>query len=308
MSETPIVRPETAPATPTPRVTAGVRWLLAINVAMYFVQLTLVRQADVLATLGLQRDQVGHQWWTIGTHLFVHSGFWPLALNMSALVLFGPHVEWRWGTREFVRYYLVCGLGGGFADLALVGGNAVFVGATASVLGLLLAYTRLRPEAGVGVPDTAPMRVRTLAILAGVVTIAGGLLAGGEGGTAALAHAGGLVAGLLYLRTAATVNLDALRQGVSPVPDEPDDVPPRAVPRALPRSRGRDRESIDDVVARSNAAVAKRSAPRRTEPEPEADLIALDRILDKISAHGIESLSPEERSLLDELSRRLRDS
>jgi len=308
MSEYPTTTPETTPATPTRRVTAAVRWLLAINIAVYFVQLTLVRQADVLAALGLQRDQAGRQWWTIGTHLFVHTGFWHLAVNMAVLWYFGPRVEWRSGTREFVRFYLVCGLGGGFAYLALVGGDPAFVGATSPVLGVVLAYARLWRDEAVDVPGVATMNVRGLAWIAGVVTMAGGMLASGEGSVAALAHAGGLVAGLLYLRTTAAVNLGALRQSVSPVPDEPEDVPPRAVPRALPRSRGRERENIDDVVARSNAAVAKRSAPPRAGPEPDAELAALDKILDKIFAHGIESLSDEERALLDDASRRLRDS
>ena len=66
----------------------------------------------------------------------------------------------------------------------------------------------------------------------------------------------------------------------------------------------------DDIVARSNAAVAREAAFRhvvspsvgeRREANP------LNQLLDKISAHGIESLTADERRLLDDVSRRLRD-
>jgi hypothetical protein len=92
---------------------------------------------------------------------------------------------------------------------------------------------------------------------------------------------------------------------VSPVPDEPEDVPPRAVPRT--RARERERDNIDDVVARSNEAVSKRStASPRAERTKQTELTALDRVLDKISAQGLESLTSDERRLLSEESKRRR--
>jgi membrane associated rhomboid family serine protease len=308
MSEIPATSPNQAPDTPTPRITRAVRWLIWINIAVFFVQLTLVGPADVQLALGFRQENLGHQWWTIGTYMFVHAGFWQLALNMYALWLFGARVEWRWGSREFVRYYLFCGLGGWFAHLALVGGEPVLTGSSAAVLGVLLAYATLWPDERVLVFGLMPTTVRWLVVLMGGIILAFGMAdASGPGGVAYLAHLGGVAAGVLYLRTTAAVNLGRLRQGVLPVPDEPDDVSPRAVPRALPRSRARERENIDDVVARSNAAVAKRSSPRPAAQEPSVDLAALDKLLDKISAHGLGSLSRDERSILDEASRRLRD-
>jgi membrane associated rhomboid family serine protease len=285
-----------------------VQWLIAINVAVFFVQLTLLRPADVQGALGFSTHDLGHRWWTIGTYMFVHGGFWHLVLNMYALWLFGPRIEARWGSREFIRYYLFCGIGGWFAHLVFVPGDTVLIGASAAVFGVMLAYATLWPDEQLFLLGVIPTTVRWVVVLVGVVNLVGGITAtDGDNGVAYLAHLGGLAAGWLYLRATTAVNISRLRQGVSPVPDEPDDVPPRAVPKALPRSRARERENIDDVVARSNAAVAKHAPARRSVRERQSNHSALDQVLDKISALGIGSLTRAERQLLDDASRRLRD-
>lgn len=297
------------PEEPAPRITPVVQWLIVLNVLVYFVQLTFLKPADVQLALGFQTKDLGHEWWTIGTYMFVHSGLWQLALNMYALWLFGPRVEWKWGSREFLRFYLFCGLGGWFAHLAFVPGDSVLIGASAAVFGVMLAYASLWPDDQFFLFGVVPTTVRWLAILFGVLNIVDGITtAGAQGGVAYLAHTGGIAAGWLYLRMTAAVNLHRLREGVSPVPDEPEDVPPRAVPRTLPRTRAREREreNIDDVVARSNAVVAKRSTSPRATRGTQSDLTTLDQLLDKISAHGLESLTSEERQLLSEESKRRR--
>jgi membrane associated rhomboid family serine protease len=302
----------------SPRLTAAVQWLIVLNGALYLVQATVFSPADVQATLGFASHNVGHAWWTIGTYMFVHTGFWHLALNMYALWLLGPRIEALWGSREFVRYYLFCGLGGWFTHLAFVPGDAVLLGASAAVFGVMLAYVTLWANEPVFVFGVIPTTTRWLVVFLGALNLAGGLTTGdGTSGMASplayLAHLGGVAAGWLYLRATAAVNISRLRQSVSQVPDEPDDVPPRAVPKSMPRSRGRESlQNIDDVVAQSNAAVAKRQprrTPRAAPPTTDAtNATELDRVLDKISAHGLGSLTTDERQLLDDESRRRRDS
>jgi membrane associated rhomboid family serine protease len=296
-----------SPEQPAPRITPVVQWLIAINLAVFFIQLAILKPADVQSALGFQTKDLGHQWWTIGTYMFVHASFWHLALNIYALWLFGPRVEWKWGGAEFLRFYLFCGLGGWFAHLALVPGDSVLIGASAAVFGVMLAYASLWPDEQLFLFGAIPTTVRWLVVFVGALNLVGGMtMAGAQGGVAYFAHLGGLAAGWLYLRTSAAVDLDRLRQGVLPVPDEPEDVPPRAVPRALPRSRTRERDNIDDVVARSNAVVAKRTTAPRATRAPQTELNALDQLLDKISAHGIESLTSDERRMLSEESKRRR--
>jgi membrane associated rhomboid family serine protease len=307
MSDSTVPNGVPSPEAPASRLTSAVQWLIAINLVVYFVQLTILKPGDVQLALGFQTKDLGHQWWTIGTYMFVDGGFWALALNMYALWLFGPRLERKWGGREFVRFYLFCGLGGWFAHLAFVPGDSLLLGASAAVFGVMLAYASLWSEEPLFVFGMIPTTVRWLVIFVGVLNIVGGITTtGAQGGIAYLAHAGGIAAGWLYLRMTAAVNLEQVRQSVSPVPDEPEDVPPRAVPRTLPRSRARERENLDDVVARSNAAVTRRTASPRAVRETRTELTTLDQLLDKISARGLESLTAEERDLLVEESKRRR--
>ena len=111
MSENVVEYNAHAPGQSAPRITPAVQWLIAINVAVYFVQLAILKPGDVQLALGFQTKNLGHQWWTIGTYMFVHAGFWHLALNMYTLWLFGPRIEWKWGAREFTALLFVLRIG-----------------------------------------------------------------------------------------------------------------------------------------------------------------------------------------------------
>ena len=291
-----------------PRLTPTVQWLIALSVAVYFMQLTVFTPEDVQRALGFSAQSLSSRWWTIGTFMFVHGSFWHVALNVYTLWLFGPRVEAEWSSREFLRFFLCCGLGGWFAHLAFVGGDSLMIGSSAAVFGVMLAYATLWPDERILLFGVVSTSVRWLVLCVGLANLITGMrvTAGPDGGIPYLAHLGGLAAGWLYLRASANVNLDQVRQGVSQVPDEPDDSPPRAVPRTLPRSRAREREDIDDVVARSNAATVQESRTRQPEGTAHAKAVNLDQVLEKISATGIESLTPAERAVLDDASRRLR--
>ena len=283
----------------------AVRWIVALAVALFVVQLTVLAPADMEAALGFASRDLGRRWWTVVTFTLVHTNAWPLAANVLAIGTFGSVLERRWGTGEFVRYYIVCALGGWVAHVTFVPGSTVLAGGAAPAIGLILAYAA-------GGHDKRHLVIGALSMSAGWVAVLGttGVLLAGiattDPGDAAayLAHAGGLVAGWVFLRTASSVNLTRIREGVSPVPDEPDDMAPRAIPRGQPRAQ----RTEDDVVARSNAAVAREVTARRSAPPADnRDAKTLDGLLDKISAHGIDSLTPDERTLLDDVSRRLRD-
>src|SRR5688572_29169562 len=66
----------------------------------------------LIAYLAFQPSAVILRPWTILTYMFAHGGFWHIFFNLLALFFFGPPLEERWGSREFIKYYLICGLGG----------------------------------------------------------------------------------------------------------------------------------------------------------------------------------------------------
>mgnify|MGYP005836003377 CR=1 FL=1 len=296
--------------TESPRLTRAVQWLIAINVAIYFLQLTVVGAQNMLPALGFQADNLSGAWWTIVTYMFVHGGFWHLALNMYTLYLFGPRVEHAWSAGEFTRFYLLCGLGGWFFHLLFVR-ESLLIGASAAVLGVTLAYATRWPDDEVFLFGVLPLKVKWMVALLVVMNLVGGMAEGQGGGVAYLAHLGGLAAGWLYLRTSsgtASGGIDRFKPRMTPATDIPDETP-RAIPRSLPRSREKGNE-IDEIIARSNAAVSRRQVQQPAPPvgaKGGRRMSDIDLVLDKISQQGMQSLTTDEKRLLEEMSRELRD-
>ena len=294
------------------RMTPAVQWLIAANVGVYFLQVTLLGEINVFNALGLDPARFPTTWWTIATYMFVHDGLFHLAFNMFSLWMFGPRIEQAWGVRPFVYFYMWCGIGGAIAHM-LLDGSADLVGASAAIMGVLLAYALRWPDEEVYLFGVIPMKTRWLVIWLAAINLAMGVSSTrGGGGIAWFAHIGGLAFGWVYLRVSAFGGLDNFRRWVSPVPDEPEDAF-RAVPRVRPRNRDRGEnraEGIDEVVAKSNAIAAKparsAAAPRTSPDSARQSAERLDMVLDKISKHGIESLTSEELRILDDMSARLR--
>lgn len=288
-----------------PRMTRVVQGLIAINVAMAFLGVTILPD-EIVSLFAFRPGPLAENWWTAFTYMFLHGGLWHLALNMYTLWIFGPRLEHVWGARSFALFYLWCGLGGAVFQ-ALLGGLAPMVGASAAIFGVMLAYAMHWPRDEIYFFGVIPMRVATLVVLLAVVNLVLGYTSGGSG-VAYFAHLGGFAFGFLYLKKPQHVSIEQLRQRVSPAPDVGDDMSPRAAPR--PSSRSRHRDEVDEIVAQSKAAVAKRPArfaPGKRQGPADAKAEELDRVLDKISRHGLTSLTPSERKVLDEMSKQLRD-
>jgi membrane associated rhomboid family serine protease len=311
-------------ANPTPfeahdrlRLTRSVQALLAINVAMLFLQWTVVSDADAFAVLGFQAGSLQRTLWSALTYMFVHYSVWHLALNMYVLLAFGPRLEATMGTRAFTLYYLWCGLGGAVAHMLFVR-TGLLVGASAGVLGVMFAYWQQWPDEEISLFGVIPMRPWTALMLVGSAILvtgalgAGAPIAGGER-IAYVAHVGGIAFAWLYMRTPPAASIERFRQRISPAPDYPQDETPRAIPRTLPRARtNTQRDDVDEIVAKSKAVAAQQPRPMTrtiTAPPPrprEEGVAELDRVLDKISLEGLESLTPVERAMLDDMAKRLR--
>jgi membrane associated rhomboid family serine protease len=283
-----------------------VRALIGISAAVVFLQLTV--SGELPSWLAFDASDLPQKWYGAFTYMFAHVNVWHLVANMYALFLFGPRVEQHFGARKFVWFYVLCGLGGVVFQMLLIR-SGTLIGASAAVFGVMTAYAMQWPEDEVYLCFVLPMRVRTLVVGLLVFNLVFGIASTGDAGganVAYLAHLGGVMAAYVYMRVALSSGIDQVRQRVANLPES--DEPPRAIPKNLPRrERG---DEVDDIVAKSKAIAAKRALsltpPRGRRSEPKAD--ELNRVLDKISEHGIESLTSEERKVLEEMSRRLRNS
>ena len=297
--------------TESPRITPAVQWLIALNVAIYFLQVTIVSPADLFSALGFEmRNLEQTRWWTIVTYMFVHGGFWHLVMNMFMLGTFGPRVEHAWRgpgpeRRSFTAYYVCCGLGGLLFHFVFAR-SGLLIGASAAVLGVMLAYAMRWPDDEVLFAWMIPMKVKWLVAFLAVMNVVMSVSAAGAvSGTAWQAHLGGLAFGWLLLHTPSATSVGGMRQRIAQTPDVPDE-PPRAIPRSLPRNRERQGE-IDDVVAKSKALVTRRPVATRRVLPPTKKTEEMNRVLDKISQTGLASLTTAEKRLLEDMSRELRD-
>ncbi len=145
--------------------------------------------------------------WQLLTYGFLHGGFAHVAFNMLAPLMFGAPLEYTWGNKRFLTYYLVCVAGAGACQLAVAswtlsqgGGVYPTIGASGGVFGLLLAYGMLFPHQRVMllIPPI-PMKARTLVIVYGAIE----LLLGATGLQPGVAHSaplGGMLFGWLLIR------------------------------------------------------------------------------------------------------------
>jgi membrane associated rhomboid family serine protease len=289
-----------------------VQALIAINIAVMFLQLTVFQYADMAGWFAFDYRALPGRWWTTLTYTFVHVGVWHLVANLYGLYLFGPRLERAWSTKKFVWFYAFCALGGVVFELLFLR-TGTLVGASAAVFGVMTAYAMQWPDDELHFLFVMPLRARMLVAGLFVFNLVMGIAAtGGSDGSgtniAYFAHIGGVIAAYFYVRMATSTAMDNVRQRVANLPDA--DEPPRAIPRNPPRRERVD--DVDDIVAKSKAIAAKRPVAvtpsrRREAKGGGGGGDELNRVLDKISEHGLASLTREERRLLEEMSKKLRD-
>lgn len=251
-------------------MTPWVTRLLLANAGVFLMQMVF---PDITYLLGLAPAAVLARPWTPLTYMFLHGGVMHLLFNMLGLFFFGPRLEERLGGRHFLGLYLVSGLMG--AALSVLTPHALIIGASGAIFGVFLGFAYYWPRAQIYIWGIFPVEARVLVVAATALSLWAGF-SGGSGGVAHFAHLGGFVGGFLYLKFRERFSEGArFRAAAQPVP------PKAAAPSDLARWR-----SI-----------------RGTDLHP-VNKSELDRILDKISASGLESLTHSERAFLERFSQR----
>lgn len=297
-------------------LTPAVLWLLVANVAIYFLQQTVVKPEDLQAIFAFSSADVTTRWWTPLTYAFLHAGIWHILFNMIALWQFGPRVEQLFGTARFVRFYIYCALGGAALHFMLSRGNSVMLGASAAVFGVMYAFAHAWPRTMLLFFGVIPMQVRWYVTGFAALSLFFAVTSGGAG-VAHWAHLGGFLTAMVLVRLPNARRLGTWQDRFSPAPELPEDdgirvVPPRSM---RPRGGGDAPDAADDVVARSNAIVQRRppvAAPQRpavtaTVAPMQSATEELNTLLDKMSlGGGHASLTEREQERLHELSLILR--
>jgi membrane associated rhomboid family serine protease len=238
--------------------------------------------------------------WTILTHLFVHGSVMHLVGNCFMIFFTGKAVQSLIGSRHFLHIYFLSGLVGAATELMagwLMHKEVAIIGASGAAFGTLLALAVMLPQEMITAMlyFIIPVRLRlwTLAmVLVGISAICAVLQTTGiwDLGIANFDHLGGALAGWWFVRL--------LGYGGPPVTYEHmwEERQRREEKRAYAGVRKRQRTMESD-----EAEVVMPPLTKKQLIEQE-----IDPILDKIAAHGIESLSQEERRLLARASDQVR--
>jgi membrane associated rhomboid family serine protease len=188
-----------------------VKWLLLTNLAVFVAYFLSARTAAeaLFYPLGLVPSRVvGSLWiWQPFTYLFLHSpfDFWHILFNMLALWMFGGPLEQTWGTRKFLKYYFVTGVGAGlFVVLAhiVVGDLAEaprVIGASGAIFGLILAFGVVFAETTVLFSFLFPIKAKYMAMIFGGIAFLSSIRPMGDK-VSNVAHLGGMLCGFLYLK------------------------------------------------------------------------------------------------------------
>lgn len=242
----------------------AVKWLLIANGGFFVLQQLF---GGLTPLLGLVPWKVVQEaaLYQLVTYLFLHGGFFHLFFNMLMLWMFGRELEQHWGTRFFLKFYFLTGIGAGITTI-LVGpsSTAITIGASGAIMALLVAFALYAPDRTVYVWFLFPIKIKYLVM----ILIAVELLAvrnQNVDGIAHFAHLGGALVGFLYLKA---------------------DWRPGRLTRWFHDYR---------YERRVKKLRRKHEVTRQVMDE-------VDRVLDRINEVGYEGLTKEERRILEEAS------
>ena len=247
-----------------PSITPVVKWLLIINIAVYFMQI-MGGEGFLMSGFSLYPAPLPLvlQAWRLVTYQFLHGNLWHILFNMMGLFFLGPTLERHWGGKKFLGFYLTCGIAGGLLYpilfwLKIIGPYPLpLIGASGAILGMLAACAILFPHFVVFfIIFPVPIRTASVIIIfmATIIILSRGANAGGEA-----AHLGGMAAGAIYVFS----------------------------------QSWRARMKLKFTAKRTET---KRIAQQKLQSE-------VDRILDKVHHTGIHSLNSREKKILKQATK-----
>ncbi|MCB0265331.1 MAG: rhomboid family intramembrane serine protease [Calditrichia bacterium] len=181
-------------------ITPGVKNLILSTIAVFLIQ-QFIAGREFLEIFGLVPLYIVDRLyvWQVFTYIFLHGDLMHIAMNMFFLWMFGCELEREWGTKEFVKYYLLTGTIAGITIFLWNFNSFGFtIGASGAVFAILAAYALFYPDREIMLLlFPVPIKVKYFVLIIGLLEF---IMLPRQDGISHIGHLGGLVAGFLYLR------------------------------------------------------------------------------------------------------------
>jgi membrane associated rhomboid family serine protease len=271
------------------RFTKTVKYLILANILLFIAKFffSQVSYKSFLFTWSLVPGYCLNKLmlWQPFTYIFIHLSGWQLFINMLILWMFGSEVEEELGSKNFLIYYIFCGLGAGLLFLLLAGDKDILIGASSSILGVLFAFGMLFPERIITLlllfVIPVSLKAKYLVAISGTIVLVTSL----NGPTLhipSFSILGGMLFGYFYLkkRRKAEYLIDKYFSK-----NKAKFITPKITIQKVfsPKVKERKKMKTREEKVNKEVFISKE----------------IDPILDKISKEGIHSLSEEEKKKLD---------
>jgi len=254
-------------------ITKAVKYLLLANVGIFVLE--FLWGSELIYLFGLTPVLVKKGFiWQPGTYMFLHGGLFHILINMFVLWMFGCEIERTWGTKEFVKYYFITGVGAGlFTFILSFNSHIPTIGASGAIFGILVAFALMFPNRLIYLYFIFPVKAKYLVIFFAVIEFLASFKHTSDG-IGHFAHLGGMVIGYLYIK--ADFKIPAIFRLSSYLAYLKNFKHKRRM-KAINRKREKEQKVMERV----------------------------DQILDKINQVGYDSLSREEKKTLEQASQLL---
>ncbi|MCB9206287.1 MAG: rhomboid family intramembrane serine protease [Ignavibacteriales bacterium] len=227
--------------------------------------------------------------WQLITYQFLHANFSHIFFNMLMLWMFGMEIENIMGSRKFLVFYLLAGIGGGLLQLLLGGGGGPIIGASGAVFGVMVAFAMFFPNRMIYIYFLLPVKAKYLIVFLMVIEF----MSVGDGSFVAhLAHLGGAIVGFsfVYLDRQQNFNFDKMFDIFKSNKTYSDTTFKKRSGFGFGRKEVEDAEFYEIKSDKSS--------------EDKVDQEVIDAILDKISRSGYQNLTEKEKKILFEASKK----
>ncbi|KAA3611305.1 MAG: rhomboid family intramembrane serine protease [Calditrichaeota bacterium] len=249
--------------------------ILLANAAVFILQQSIlgetIKDLFMLSAYGIF---VEFKIWQLASYMFLHGSFGHIFWNMFAVWIFGSQLEEEMGSKEFLKYYFITGMGAGLFFTLVVPNPTL--GASGAMFGIMAAWLVKWPNREILLNFLFPIKAKYLIVFFVLVSFFS--ITGPSDGIAHAAHLGGFIVGYLYLRWRFLFDTvkGFFNSGVSNL------------------SSGSPKSKMS--YTRGGSGDKKDFYRKR-----------LDELLDKINKVGYINLSEEERKMLEEASKYLEE-